>query len=338
MIDLVMGMQFGSEGKGSVVSWLVKHHHYSAVVRLGGPNAGHTFEWNGNLYKMRQLPCAWHVGYPLIIPAGGVIDLKVLADEIEMVLRAGYALDLWISSSATVIRQEDKDREAGLMHRIGSTGSGTGKARAQKIMREGTLAGEEVGLQRYIRDQEIENLLTDYTKHILVESTQGFGLSLNAGFYPYCTSADISPFQCLADLGLFVSRRHFVRVYGVCRTFPIRVAGGSGEMHRETTWDRLRTLYGSHIPTEKTTVTGHVRRVGEFDVALYWRALRAFQPEAVFLTFVDYLMSSMAQWEGREVVFSALPLPIQDFVANMPANRLVRWLGVGIGKFVTIAR
>jgi len=55
-VTVVVGGQYGSEGKGKIVAYLAKKDDVAAVVRCGGPNAGHSFVWQGATYSLRQVP------------------------------------------------------------------------------------------------------------------------------------------------------------------------------------------------------------------------------------------------------------------------------------------
>jgi adenylosuccinate synthase len=121
----------------------------------------------------------------------------------------------------------------------------------------------------------------------------------------------------------------------VMRVFPIRVAGTSGALLNETTWEALQEKYGSHIPIERTTVTDKVRRVGGFDYSLYHTAHRLCNPTAIFLTFADYLVP---EWHDEEGNIGKWDIPkfsqeLYNIVALVPETA---YLGTGIGRFKTL--
>ena len=130
---------------------------------------------------------------------------------------------------------------------------------------------------------------------VLIEGTQGTGLSLFHGTYPYVTSRDTTVAGCLSEAGISPSRTR--KIIMVCRTYPIRVqspkGGTSGDMSREIDWQQVETRSG--YPTnslkekEKTSTTRRDRRVGEFEWTTLRKAASLNAPTDIALTFVDYI-------------------------------------------------
>lgn len=287
ILDVVVGAQYGSEAKGHVTQRLIdqqlanKPQPKIANVRVAGPNAGHTAHTlDGVAVPFRQLPVgALRPGVKCVIAAGSEVDPPVLLDEIDKAIRYGafnpdsLAVDL----EATVLTQSHQIAETGMHERMGSTGKGIGAARADRIMRKAWRVGDDENLTRRLADLGVHVIDTsEYLRrwpldHIVVEGTQGYGLGLHAGHYPQCTSSDCRAIDFLGMAGIspWWFRDHHLRVWAVARVFPIRVAGNSGYLHRETTWEKLG------LPEERTTVTKKVRRVGEWDQELVSAAVAA---------------------------------------------------------------
>lgn len=286
MIQLVIGGQYGSEGKGGVVSWLAQNFNYDLIIRTGAPNAGHGFlKPDGEKIIMRQLPCTWPFqDVPIYLPSGCVIDEKVLKNETKMLKDFGYKSPITISPFASVIEKDAITIEKQI--KTGTTRKGIGATRAKKCLRSAKLFPSKSDITL--------DILNDPKSKILIESTQGFGLSLNYKHYPYCTSTDIMPYQILQDADTPFGV-HDIEVWMVIRTFPIRIAGNSGYLFNETSWENLQQKYGNHIPVEYTSVTKKVRRVGEFDVSLVKDAIQRCNPSKIVLTFVDYLFTNRNQ-------------------------------------------
>src|SRR5689334_16680536 len=82
-VDVIVGMQYGSEGKGKWIGVIADK--YDAHVRVGAPNAGHTVYFNGRPFKMRQIPCGWvNPRAELFIGAAGLVDPELLEQELAM--------------------------------------------------------------------------------------------------------------------------------------------------------------------------------------------------------------------------------------------------------------
>jgi adenylosuccinate synthase len=201
-----------------------------------------------------------------------------------------------------IITKQDIADEAALQKKIGSTRQGVGFATARKIRERGgkvKLAVDYKELHPYIKDtwEQLEKAYSAGSK-VLLEGTQGTGLSIHHGNYPYVTSRDTTVAGCLSEAGISPSRVR--KVVMVCRTYPIRVQnpskGTSGPMSREIKWNDVARRSGISPAklkkTEKTSTTNRDRRVSEFDWALLRKAAALNGPTDVALTFADYLHKS----------------------------------------------
>ena len=264
-VTVVIGGQFGSEGKGKVAHEFARRHGSLIAVRVGGSNSGHTvIDSSGNVLRFRTLPTASILpGTISVIAAGSYIDPSVLLSEV-----AGTRVDpsrLLIDPNAVLITDDHKlsERDAGLRETIGSTLSGTGAAVISRLLRDGTakFAGEDDRLKPFIQD--VRKFLRDRIKRgdrIIVEGTQGFGLSpLHSADYPNVTTRDTTAAGFLSEAGL--SPLDVDEVIMVLRAFPIRVAGNSGHLPNETDWETIgkESGYDSDL-TERTTVTEALSR------------------------------------------------------------------------------
>lgn len=129
-VDVLIGLQHGDEGKGRFVDGLIEENGYDTVARYnGGPNAGHTIEFNGTKLALHQLPSGVH--HPkagLYIAALCVVNPEKLMREIEEVEGHGLAVRnrLRISPLASVIQPAHIIRDKATMGGIGTTGNGIG--------------------------------------------------------------------------------------------------------------------------------------------------------------------------------------------------------------------
>lgn len=303
-VSVVVGGQFGSEGKGKVALELVRRDPAtSIVVRPGGTNSGHTaYAKDGRRFVLRQLPAASIDGNVMIVlPAGAYIDVGLLFHEIALV---GLSpAQIAIDPRAQIIREEhiQWEQEAQLVDSIGSTGSGTGAAVISRYARcavslpHATQAGEVAELLPYVRDvSPILDRALQEGQRVVIEGTQGFGLSpIHGDAWPKCTSRDSTAAAFLSEAG--ISPLHVDEIVLVLRCHPIRVAGDSGPLAGETSWEHIAAEAGVVGDVrEFTSVTHKLRRVGVFDSEMVRKAMLANAPTAVVLNHLDYIDGTIA--------------------------------------------
>jgi adenylosuccinate synthase len=333
-ISVVVGGQFGSEGKGKVAHRIACQEHASIVVRVGGTNSGHTaIDDSGKTWALRQLPVSVLApGTKAVLPAGSVIDPEIFVREVQA-LRLGPERVI-VSRYATVISDEDKQAEQaeGLVDRIGSTGSGTGAALARRMSRHSggaILASEHSVLKEYLGDaSSIMREALSRKRLIVIEGSQGFGLSLlHGGYYPKATSRDTTAGTFIGEAGL--SPRDVKDITLVLRAHPIRVAGNSGPLKGETSWTEIARAAG--LPDdyrELTTATRKVRRVGAFDPELVRRAIEVNNPTRIVLNHFDYVDTSI-----REGLIHDRAVEFLEKVERS-IGRAIDWLGTGPATFL----
>jgi len=304
LVDVLIGGQYGSEGKGNIVHHLAPE--YDILVRVGGPNAGHkVFIPDEKPFTFHQLPSGAlaNSSAHLILGAGAVISLERLLSEIAS-LSVPYDR-LSIDPQAMIIEKADIQYEQGnLRDEIASTAQGVGSATARKILNRKVetdvrLARDIPELKHYIRDtiHELSKAICA-GKRILLEGTQGTSLSLHHGHYPHVTSRVTTAVGCLAEAG--ISAQHLRRVVLVCRSYPIRVGNTdsnktSGHMEQEIDLEMIAKRSGLDIEelkkTERTSTTNRARRIAEFDWAQMKRSVFLNGPTDIALTFADYINS-----------------------------------------------
>lgn len=303
LVDVVVGAQYGSEGKGHIVAHIA--HEYDVLIRVGGANAGHTVLVDGKKVVFKLLPSGTlHAPHAKIVCGPGMnIDLGVLFEEIKLLEDDSR---LFIDPQANIVLDADKEIEAGgngVVGKVGSTGQGVGAATARRITDRGkgtvVLARDVPELQKYLKPTlEILDEAFARGQKVMLEGTQGTGLSLYHGPYPYVTSRDTTVSGCMAEAGIPPSRIR--KVILVVRTNPIRVqspeGGTSGPMRQELSWEDVSLRAG--VPAdelrvrEKTTTTKRLRRVAEFDWTLLQQAVSLNGPTDIALTFTDYVDES----------------------------------------------
>lgn len=301
LVDVIVGGQYGSEGKGQIAAFLAREYDY--LIRVGGPNAGHTVFQEPEPYTFHHLPSGTNSSSAkLLIAPGAVVYVPTLMKEIADC--SVEADRLSIDPQTMIITEADKRREASLVKNIGSTGQGVGRATARRVLRgkDVKLAKDVKSLRPFVRP--VRELLEEAfcnRKRVLLEGTQGTGLSLYHGQYPFVTSRDTTVAGCLAEAGIAPIRVQ--RVVLVCRTYPIRVQspqnGTSGEMSQEIDWEAVAERSGHDASdlrrAELTSTTKRQRRVSEFDWELLRKAATLNAPTDIALTFVDYLSKDNVQ-------------------------------------------
>jgi adenylosuccinate synthase len=334
---IVVGGQFGSEGKGKVSAVIAQQENIDMCVRCGGPNSGHSFvNGRGQTIVLRQLPTGFiNPRTRLLIPAGGIIDPNVLKQEIESLSLPPERIGIDRNSFIIEERDRKQEQELGLRERLSSTLCGVGAAQARRILRgeDARLAKDVVNvwpwMAQYITDVSDEvNSGLDRGKSALIEGTQGFGLSLyHSNFYPRTTSRDTSAAGFLSEVG--VSPMRVTDIVVVFRTFPIRVAGQqAGPLKEEITWEQLQKESGCPVSLqERTTVTKSVRRVARFDWELARKAIQANRPTQLAVNGLDHLDYSNFELKQENLLTGNA----KNFIRELEhlAGRLVGYLGVG---------
>ncbi|MES3017457.1 MAG: adenylosuccinate synthetase [Bacteroidota bacterium] len=285
---IVVGGQYGSEGKGKIVAYLAKE--FDLCVKSAGPNAGHTVIHRNKEYKLRTIPSAFvNKKCTLALCAASIIDVSILRHEINLCTIKQRRLV--IDENAVIITNKHIEEEQNIVSSIASTGKGVGAAIIEKIKRSGniTLAKDIKELKPYLG--KVANITTAYLKDrkkILVEGTQGFGLSLHHGQYPYVTSRDTTAGTLCGEIGIGI--KNVAHIILVIRTFPIRVGGNSGPLQNETSWASItNSSKYPHELAEFTTVTNRLRRVAHFDMDMIAKAAICNSATEIALNFVDYL-------------------------------------------------
>ena len=169
-VDVLLGLQWGDEGKGKVVDVLTPR--YDIIARFqGGPNAGHTLEFEGKKYVLRSIPSGiFQDGKTNLIGNGVVLDPVLFREEAESLEKSGIPLRsiLKISKKVHLIMPTHRlldaaNEKAKGISKIGTTGKGIGPTYTDKISRNGLRLGDTLlsdFRERYAkaRDRHIDML------------------------------------------------------------------------------------------------------------------------------------------------------------------------------------
>ena len=319
---VTVGGFYGDEGKGKIVAYLARKDNASIAVRGGvGPNAGHTFTFEGKTYKVRMLPsAALSPTTRLLIGAGVLVNPEVLQSEIA---QFGAGDRTYVDSQCGIIEQShiDRDRsEDHLRSKVGTTGTGTGPANSDRALRILKLAKDIPELSLYIEDvSNSVNYALDSKESVIVEGTQGTYLSLFHGGYPYVTSKDVTASGICSDVGIGPKRVDDVLV--VFKAYVTRVGGGplTNELGEEEAKQRGWLEYGS--------VTGRQRRASPFDMDLARRAIRLNSATQLAVTKLDVLYPHCAG--ARE--YDRLPAEARKFIENIEGETGLNVTLIGTG-------
>ena len=314
--DIIVGIQWGDEGKGRIVDYYAGD--YDVVARFGGgDNAGHSIRVGDRKLALRIVPSGvLQERCELFIGGGTVVSLSGLTAEIDSL--AGIGVDvsrIRISDRAHVVfpyhAAADKANEAARgAQAIGTTGRGIGPAYVDKVARSGITFGDllrKESVADKLRMKGAEDLI-DVTlqaverikphivdgveflhgalesgRRVLIEGAQGSLLDVGYGTYPYVTSSHtIAGGACI---GLGIGPTAIARTVGVVKAYCTRVGGGPfpSELEDEN-GERLRAN-----GAEFGVVTGRPRRCGWFDAVAARYAARLNGLTSAVITKLDVL-------------------------------------------------
>lgn len=279
IIYVVVGLQYGDEGKGKIAATLPLIYDIFCGGRGGvGPNAGHVVTLNnGKSVEFRTIPeVAVHDSVKkLMIGPGTLVDPEILEKEIREIEAAGVKDimgRLLIDHNCGIVEPRHRAMEGGyLQNEIGSMVSGCGAKSIERIGRD---------LSKWIWAKDLD-LIKDNVgdvpgslyemlsggKNVVASGTQGFGLSLYHGSYPFTTSKDTTASQVLADLGIGPGWE--VVVVGCLKPYTTRA--GTGPMPGLS--KDVEHVHETEI--RPGVVIGSDRRVGSFDIELVKEAAKA---------------------------------------------------------------
>ena len=309
--SILVGGAWGDEGKGKCITYLCDKDKPSVIARAGvGPNAGHSVVLNGEKYGLRLIPSGFvQTGAKLLVGAGVLVNPDVFFKELSDLDKYDVKSRTYLDPRCSIITPEHQERDKGSDHlfkKIGSTGSGCGPANSDRVMRTAKMAKDIPELEDYLLDVSVEcNDKIDEGEDVFIEGSQGFGLSLYYGTYPFVTSKDTTASTFAADVG--VGPTKIDEVINVFKAYITRV--GEGPFKTELEQSEAEKLgieeYG--------VVTGRRRRVGLFDFDLAKESCRINGATQIALTCVDRLYSGCARTQS----YSDLSAETKDFIQDV---------------------
>ncbi len=320
---VVVGGQWGDEGKGAIIDFLAEKA--DVVARFaGGNNAGHTVVVGDEVFKFHLIPSGIVHKKLNIIGNGTVIDPKVLVKEIESLEKRGFNINsnnLVISSSAHIITEKQIEEDKSTGKKIGTTGRGIGPCYRDKILRTGKRVSDFIKednkeakkLKPLVKDTYlIINEAIEAKKNVLIEGAQGAMLDIDHGTYPFVTSSN--PIAGGACTGLGIGPTKIDSAVGIFKAYTTRVGRGPFPTEQGTDQQTMNELKDEKLKPddlikanegkayytgkvlrkqggEYGTTTGRARRTGWFDAVAANYSIKINGLSSIVITKLDVLSS-----------------------------------------------
>jgi adenylosuccinate synthase len=339
MNTVVIGAQWGDEGKGKIVDYLAADS--SVIVRFsGGANAGHTIVLGGERYALHLVPSG--ILYPdktVILGSGMVIDPEALFKELEGLAAKGidWRGRVLVSDRAHIVlpsyRRIDQELEKKRAKPIGTTGRGIGVAYAMKAFRDSVrladlddpdrlvnLEAEDRAFVEAWRERLapmavdlVSYLRSHRNAYTLFEGAQGALLDIDTGSYPFVSSGMSCSAGAAAQGG--VGPRKLDRILGVFKAYTTRV--GNGPFPTEFADDSPGSLssYIRDTGNEYGVTTGRPRRCGYLDLVALRYAVAANSIDRLVLTHLD-VYDELDEFEAC-VAYRIRGKLVEDFPASI---------------------
>lgn len=307
-VDIVVGAFYGDEGKGQVSKWAADKAEadglpYQWSARVGAQNAEHRITHLACDFTARVFPsaCAYR-DIKAVLGAGHCF----LPDHFfREAIHLGIPLSrVWVDPHAMWLKESHATANLGTANARGSTGWGIGTATAEKVRRKpGTkLIGDCEEMAEALGDRltDIPTLLQEIEGPGLFEGSQGAMLSLDHGYYPYCTAKNVTVPAICGELGIGLSRVR--KVIGVTRMVMMRVPGPSGPTGgKEISYDEVEARTGLRLPHHRrlqgdsslwaASVKGDKadeERLFDITIEELYRSHILNNYDCLAITFVDY--------------------------------------------------
>jgi adenylosuccinate synthase len=282
-VDLLLGLQWGDEGKGKIVDVLTKN--YDIIARFqGGPNAGHTLVFNGMKHVLHTIPSGiFHGDVKNLVGNGVVIDPVIFKKELDKLTdqNVDFRKTLLISRKAHLIlpthRLLDAASEASKgKAKIGSTLKGIGPTYMDKTGRNGIRVGDleledwkakyrhlankhqaMIDFYNIELEYDLDELEIEFFKAVETLKSLEF---IDFGTYPFVTSSNTTAAGACTGLG--VAPNSIKDVFGIFKAYTTRV--GSGPFPTELFDENGETM--SRVGHEFGATTGRARRCGWLDL------------------------------------------------------------------------
>ena len=336
-VDVVLGAQYGDEGKGRIVEYLLSTGNYDVCARVNGSdNAGHTAMIAGEKFAFNQIPIGAFHGVRSVIARGCIVDLEALTEEIErvkMVIRQNNLkpLDLWVDDRCHIKTAEHRARDVEEEQKrgegkIGTTLSGNGPAHADKHARR-NLRLCDIEPESYptvFRNITVASTERMRFHNCLIEGAHGVMLDIDHGTYPFVTSSACTAAYACHSLG--ISPKLVDRIIGVIKPYTTRVGAGAFPTEIEGTVTQNLIRERGH---EYGTNTKRARRIGWLDLTEleYVKHVAGLTEIAICKTDIpQYVEESILVATGyQDLMFGSLPARDEEHANLKPIYETIRW-------------
>jgi adenylosuccinate synthase len=347
---VIIGAQWGDEGKGKIVDYLAGESQI--IVRYaGGANAGHTIVSAGQEYALHLIPSG--VLYPdkvVILGAGMVIDPVALFAELDMLNGRGIDTTgrVFISDRAHLVLpryiQIDRERDAARKKPIGTTGRGIGATYSMKSDRDGIRLAD-IGWQEKLNDLDpgdraflapyqarLQGMAIDLSEYlsrhqnaqVLFEGAQGTLLDLDQGTYPFVSSG----ISCAAGaaIGGCIGPRALDRVLGVFKAYSTRVGNGPFPSEFDADSEDALCRFIRDTGREYGVTTGRPRRCGYLDLVALRYACLTNSLDSLIMTHLDVYdtldeIKACVAYRIGDRLIESFPASIAELNAARPVLR-----------------
>ena len=292
-IDIILGCNFGDEGKGKVVYDLLKSNNYNLCVRFNGSgNAGHTIYLNNDTkVVVHQLPVG--ILKPNVfnlISSDCLVNIEKIKKELEYVKNLNIDISgrLFISKACHIITDEciEYDRQN---NKIGTTGSGIGPTYSQKMLRIGKRVEDHAELFTELGIKIVDmrkfwqsDFVKENINSILLEGAQGFELDINwTDHYPYCTSSTCT---LAGAINTGIPIKNIRNIYGISKIYDTYV----GNMEFQPKDNNELELIGE-LGHEFGATTGRKRQCNYLNLDTLKEALLINQCNRCIINKIDIL-------------------------------------------------
>jgi adenylosuccinate synthase len=336
---VVIGAQWGDEGKGKMVDYLAADARL--IVRFsGGANAGHTIVLGGEQYALHLVPSG--ILYPdksVILGTGMVIDPEALFAELSGLEAKGvdWRGRVLISDRSHIVlpsyRRRDKDMDAARRKPIGTTGRGIGVTYAMKASRDSVRLADLSDASRLENLDEgdrawlgqwadrllpmsvdlVPYLRARRNSYVLFEGAQGALLDLDTGTYPFVSSGMSCAAGAAAQGG--VGPRALDRILGVFKAYSTRVGNGPFPTEFDPASQSALDAYIRETGREYGVTTGRPRRCGYLDLVALRYAATANSIDRLVLTHLD-VYDELEEFEAC-VAYRVRGRIVEDFPASL---------------------